>query len=171
MNESVEAMHLEFIRYNAWANRRLLAACEALTAEQLAAGGPGAYGTIARTLEHLVDTESFYTLLLSGQGVPAPFDWKASPPPTVAAIRAYYERVAQALLAAAAQVTPETVVHQRWQGGEASYKALALLIQAVNHGVEHRTNITTILSSLGVPTPEVDGWSYMWGNRERLGAE
>jgi len=169
MSETAEGMHLEFIRYNAWANRTLLAACEALTAAQLAAGGPGAYGPIACTLEHLVDSESFYTLLLSGQAVPAPFDWEAPPP--VAAIRAYYEQVAQALLAAAAQVTPETVVHQRWQGGEASYKALTLLIQVVNHGVEHRTNITTILTTLGVTPPEVDGWSYMWGNRERLGAE
>jgi uncharacterized damage-inducible protein DinB len=113
-------MHLEFIRYHLWANRRLLEACEALTPEQLAASGPGAYGTIGRTLEHLIDSEAFYTLLLTGQPVPPPFDWKAPPP--VAAIRAYYEQLAPVFLAAAEQVTPETLVHQRLPGGATTYK-------------------------------------------------
>src|SRR4051812_10992841 len=96
-----EPMHMEFIRYNAWANRGLLAACEPLTAEQLGAGGPGAYGTIGRTLEHLVDTESFYCGLLTGARPVPPFDWKAQPAPPVAAIRLYYEQVAQTVLAGA----------------------------------------------------------------------
>ncbi len=63
--------------------------------------------------------------------------------------------MAAALQATAEHVPPESVVHQR---------------QIVNHGVEHRTNITTILGALGVALPEVDGWSYMWANRDRLGA-
>jgi uncharacterized damage-inducible protein DinB len=73
-------MHLEFIGYNTWANRRLLEACEALSLEQLAASGPGANGTVARTLEHLVDSEAFYYLLLSGRPLPAPFRWDDQPP-------------------------------------------------------------------------------------------
>ncbi len=84
-----EPVYLEFIRYNTWANRRLLAACQVLSPEQMAAGGPGAYGTVARTLEHLVDSEAFYCSLLSGQPVPAPFRWDDQPP--IAAIWAYYE--------------------------------------------------------------------------------
>src|SRR5437868_5652683 len=117
-----EPAYLEFIRYNTWANQRLLAACAALPPENLSAGGPGAYGTVARTLEHLVDSEAHYCLLLSGQPVPAPFRWDDQPP--VTAIRAYYEQVATALQAAAGRVPPESVVHQRWQGGGASYQAL-----------------------------------------------
>ena len=41
-------------------------------------------------------------------------------------------------------------------------------IQVVLHGVEHRTNITTILSGLGVATPEIDAWGYMWAHREKF---
>jgi CheW-like domain/Histidine kinase-, DNA gyrase B-, and HSP90-like ATPase/DinB superfamily len=92
MREPNEPILLEFIRYNTWANARLLEACEGLLPEQLATGGPGAYDTVARTLEHLVDSESFYCLLLTGQSVPAPFRW--DDPPPVAAIRAYSEQVA-----------------------------------------------------------------------------
>jgi uncharacterized damage-inducible protein DinB len=168
MTEPNEPMHVEFIRYNTWANLRLMEACENLSPEQLAAGAPGTYGTIARTLEHLVDSEAFYYALLTGETLPPPFNWKENPP--VAEIRRYYGLVGQAMVGAAARVSLADVVHQKWEGGTASYKALALLIQVVNHGVEHRTNITTILTAHGAPAPELDGWSYMWANRDRLGA-
>ncbi len=41
-------------------------------------------------------------------------------------------------------------------------RPVLLFIQVINHGIEHRTNITTILSGLGLPAPEVDGWGYIW---------
>ena len=164
-----DAVLIEFIHYNNWANQALLRACEGLTPEQLSAGAPGTYGPLNRTLEHLVDSEAFYYRLLTGEPLTPPFEWEDGP--GVADIRAYDEQVGQALLRAAGQVSPDAVVHQRWQGGETSYKALALFIQIVNHGIEHRTNVTTILAALGLPAPEVDGWSYQWANRDRLGAD
>jgi uncharacterized damage-inducible protein DinB len=169
MSEPSDAPLVEFIRYNTWANLRLLEACETLSPEQLAASAPGTYGTIARTLEHLVDSEAFYYKLLTGQTLPPPFRWEDNP--AVPAIRAYYDQVGQAFIEAAARANPAGVLHQKWQGGSAAYKALALLIPIVNHGVEHRTNVTTILTGLGATPPELDGWSYMWANRDRLGAE
>ncbi len=98
MTDATEAMLVEFIRYNVWANQTLLAACEAPSPEQLASSEPGTYGTIARTLEHLADSEVFYCLLLTGQATPPPF--ARDDPPPVAAIRAYYDEVAQAVMAA-----------------------------------------------------------------------
>ena len=43
---------LEFIHYKNWANKQVLATCQALTAEQLNAGAPGAFPTVRDTLEH-----------------------------------------------------------------------------------------------------------------------
>ena len=34
------------------------------------------------------------------------------------------------------------------------------LIQAINHGTEHRSQIATILTQIGVEPPEMDGWTY-----------
>jgi uncharacterized damage-inducible protein DinB len=34
------------------------------------------------------------------------------------------------------------------------------LLQAVNHGTEHRSQIATVLTQLGVEPPEMDGWAY-----------
>ena len=167
MSDPADAMLVEFIRYNAWANLKLLEACEALSAEQLAAGAPGTYGTIYRTLEHLIDSEAYYYSLLTGQQAAPPFSWADKP--TVSQIRVYCAELGQAMIRAAGQVRPDDVVHEQTATGTGSYIALTLLIQTVNHGVEHRTNITTIISALGLAAPEVDGWSYMWANRDRLG--
>ena len=38
--------------------------------------------------------------------------------------------------------------------------ASLLLLQAVNHGTEHRSQVATILTQLGVVPPEMDGWTY-----------
>lgn len=162
-----DAMLVEFIRYDVWANQTLLKTCELLSPEQLVAGAPGTYGTIYRTLEHLVDSEAHYYSLLAGEPLPAPFKWADRPP--VADIRAYYGAVGEAVVQAAGRVRPDDVVHQHWQAGPVTYKALTVLIQIVNHGVEHRTNITTIISALGLPAPDLDGWSYLSANWDRLG--
>jgi uncharacterized damage-inducible protein DinB len=34
------------------------------------------------------------------------------------------------------------------------------LTHALEHGVEHRTEIKVALSQLGVATPDLDGWAY-----------
>jgi uncharacterized damage-inducible protein DinB len=169
MSDAPDSMLVEFIRYNTWANQRLLQACESLSAEQLAAGALGTYGTVERTLEHLVDSEAFYFSLLTGGKLRPPFSWDDRP--TVAQIRAYATVVGEAMIRAAGQVRPSDVLHEQPSIGTNSYKTITLLIQVVNHGVEHRTNITTILSALGLPAPAVDAWGYMQANRDRLGAE
>jgi len=59
-------------------------------------------------------------------------------------------------------------VHEEEDGNTLDYQARALFIQVINHGVEHRTNVTTILSGLGLPAPEVDGWGYLFSHPDRF---
>ncbi len=159
---------VEFIRYNNWANRLLLEAAQSLTIEQLNTGEPGAYGTIYETLRHIVHAEARYANRLQGH-VPEPaLDMEGSP--SLAEVAAYAEQVGRDLLAAAEAYTPDHVVRQSFQGQPIAYHALALMIQIVNHGVEHRTNVTTILSQLGVEPPDLTGWGYLWAHNDRLGA-
>ena len=35
-----------------------------------------------------------------------------------------------------------------------------IMLQAINHATEHREQVKSMLSSLGVTPPEIDGWSY-----------
>jgi uncharacterized damage-inducible protein DinB len=34
------------------------------------------------------------------------------------------------------------------------------MVQVINHATEHREQITSMLSALGVTPPNLDGWSY-----------
>ena len=35
-----------------------------------------------------------------------------------------------------------------------------VMIQAINHATEHREQIKSMLGSLGVTPPDIDGWDY-----------
>jgi uncharacterized damage-inducible protein DinB len=79
----------------------------------------------------------------------------------VAGLSAFASDVAPALLDAVQRIPPKHIVHEEEDGNTFDYQARGLFIQIINHGIEHRTNITTILSSLGLPAPQVDGWGYI----------
>lgn len=159
MENKPESMLVEFIRYNNWANAQVFAACLALSESQLAAKAPGAYGSIHATIGHIVSAEQDYIRRLVGSTPQPPFDWETEP--DVADIVAFSSLVADALLDAVQRVPPEHIVHEEWDGNTIEYKSSLLFLQIIDHGIEHRTNITTILSGLGLPELEVDGWGYL----------
>ncbi len=157
---------VEFIRDNNWANAQVIAACRRLTPEQLATAAPGAYGSIHATLGHLVTAEASYIRRLTGERLKPPFKWQDGP--SVEEIAAFAEQVAPALLDVVERISPTQMVHEEEEGNTVDYQARGLFLQIINHGIEHRTNITTIISSLGLEAPEVDGWAYIWAHPNRF---
>lgn len=157
----------EFIHYNNWANQQVLEACQALNEEQLAATMPGAYGTIRSTLEHIIRGEAFYLRILTGHRLRPSFQWEAGP--SLAEMKDYALLVGNALLEALNHIRPTDVVYEEDEGNKFHYQANVIFIQIINHGVEHRTNITTILSAGQHTTPNVDGWGYLSAHHDRFG--
>lgn len=167
MKSQAEPTLIELICYNNWANAQVLAACQRLTAEQLATTAPGAYGTIHQTLGHIIHAEADYIGRLTGNRPQPSFKWEEAP--SVAELAAFAVQVAQALLDAVQYVPPDHLVHEEEDGQTIDYLACALFIQIINHGIEHRTNITTILSgSLSLSELEVDGWGYLFSHPDRF---
>lgn len=169
MDALSESTLMEFILYNNWANQQVLETCQKLNEDQLAATMPGAYGTIRATLEHIIEGEAYYVALLTGHRPQPPFQWEARP--GLAEMRDYATQVGKALIEAINHVRPTDQVDEEEQGNKFHYQALAVFIQIINHGVEHRTNITTILSAGQHPTPGVDGWGYLSANPDRFDYE
>jgi uncharacterized damage-inducible protein DinB len=161
-----DAPVLEFMRYNTWANQQVLAACQALSEDQLAAAAPGAYGTIRATLQHIIRAESRYAFRFTGAYLEPPFKWDDSP--SLDALAAYHAQVSAALLDIARDIDGSHLVSAEWDGRPVRFQAMALFIQVINHGIEHRTNITTILSGLGLRAPDVAGWDYLFTHQERF---
>lgn len=156
----------EFIRYNNWANEQILEICAKLNDEQLNAPIPGGYGSIRDTLEHTIRAEAGYVMLLTGSRPQPAFKWEDKPGLTE--MTAYAKQVGEAVIEAVSRIAPTDMVQQEWQGKTLHYRAMAVLIQIVNHGVEHRTNITTALNQIGQSLPGVDGWGYLWANPEQF---
>lgn len=169
MEKLPEPVLAEFIRYNNWANQQVLETCRHLPEDQLAATMPGSYGTIRDTLEHIIRGEAFYVGLLTGQRPQPPFQWETKP--GLDEMREYAIQVGNALAEAVQRVRPTDMVHEEDQGHTFQYQALAIFIQVINHGVEHRTNITTILSAGEHKPPEVDGWGYLSAHPARFDYE
>ena len=158
----------EFLYYNRWANLKLIDALRDLAPKQLDASQPGSYGSIYDTLHHLIRAEAAYYRRLTGMRLDPPFSWDDRP--SIAEIRPYAEQVSSALLESAGELArPDLIITEEDEGGIYRYKALTLLIQIVNHGIEHRTNITTILAQQGLEAPDIAGWGYMESNLDRMG--
>jgi uncharacterized damage-inducible protein DinB len=166
MDAHSKSIFVEFILYNNWANQQVLEACQNLSEAQLATTIPGAYGSIHATLGHMVASEAYYLRLLTGSSPQPPFKWEDRP--GLAEITAYAAQVGKALVEMAERTLPTDAVVEEADGKQFHYLALAVFIQMINHGIEHRTNVTTMLNQGLLTPPEVDGWGYLEADPERF---
>lgn len=52
----------------------------------------------------------------------------------------------------------------RDDGSESGAPLGVRLAQALHHGTDHRSQICTMLTVLGVTPPEIDVWDYAWSD-------
>ena len=149
----------DFFKYNLWANLRLLDACEQLSDAQLDATTKGTYGSVRETLMHLFSSEEGYAQHFNFTGrSPIPRLEEGDPFPGFNELRRRAERSGKELIAIAEQGDLNHVLHL--DGGTYDAPVIVVLIQAINHGVDHRSQIATLLSQQDIEPPDLDGWSY-----------
>ena len=157
-------MHMltEFFKHNTMMNDRLLDVCAQLSDEQLASTVEGTYGTIGATLVHVAGGQASYAARFFGADRP---DGLAEDPfPGFDVLAAHLAKSNRLLERAATQADTDDeveVVGDNPEGTWRMHRSL-LLLQAINHGTEHRSQIATILTQLGVQAPEMDGWTYFF---------
>lgn len=152
---------LDPIRHNSWATGGLLAFCRDLDARQLAATAPGTYGSVLSTLQHFIGAEGRYLRTLSGFSP----DWPREPEDTedlMELTSMAEDRAALWEQVLADEVDPERFVSWTSTGTGARNQARVgvILAQTLNHGNEHRAQISTVLSNIGIEPPQLDGWHY-----------
>ncbi len=144
-----------------WATLRLIDACMALTAEQLATPVSGTFGSIIETLRHLVGADRSYLELLS-DGKVTEIDEDEERVLDPIALRLAMEANgpvwAQVLLG---DLDPDLDVVERGDDGSEFHAPLGIrLAQAIHHGTDHRSQVCTALTNLGITPPEIDAWDY-----------
>ncbi len=143
-------------RHHVWATIRLLDTCADLDQAQLATGVPGTYGSIINTLRHLVDGDVFYLNVLRG-GEPEPFDVAGSDIPTLRAVMESSDPVWQGIVAG--DLDPDSVVVEYEDSGYETHAPLGIrLAQALYHGTDHRSQVCTALTNLGIEPPAIEAW-------------
>ena len=148
----------ETFQHHVWATLRLIDACAALDDAQLSTTVPGTYGSILDTMRHLVGGDCGYLELLTDGGRPG----IAEESMDIRDLRPEMERNAGEWTRVLADDRDHGMVLTRHRDdGTHSHAPLGIrLAQAVHHGTDHRSQVCTALTTLGIEPPEIDVWAY-----------
>lgn len=58
------------------------------------------------------------------------------------------------------QLLAEVLAFEHPDKGTYEAPVIVVLIQAINHGIDHRSQMATLLSQQNIEPPDLDGWSY-----------
>jgi uncharacterized damage-inducible protein DinB len=146
------------VAHNVWATLRLIDTCLSLTPEQLNAPVPGTYGSVLETTRHVVGADTYYLSHLTGDPAreieSGQMDLRELRTAMEADERTWVELLADHL-------DPDAVVKDVDQGGYERDATMGIrLAQAVHHGTDHRSQICTALTMLGVEPPVIDVWEF-----------
>lgn len=153
MNENVLARIFE---HNNWANQKIVEACAALTDEQLDAPPQSATeGSIRSTLLHLVSSQYGYLRLIS---LPVE-ERRERVIVEFADIQKSIKESGEALLEFARDESklPQGRIQTR---DDYWVEPWVIMVQIINHATEHREQIKSMLTALGITPPEIDGWDH-----------
>jgi uncharacterized damage-inducible protein DinB len=144
--------------HHTWATLRLLDTCLALSPEQLEMGVPGTYGSIVETMRHLVGADASYLSVLTGGRVQEIEESGMD----LAELRAVMETNGAAWASLLEEdLDPVVVVARRRDDGTDSLAPLGVrLAQVLHHGTDHRSQVCTALTALGIDPPAIDVWDY-----------
>lgn len=149
----------DFFKQNLWANLRLLDECASLTDAQLDATLAGTYGSVRITLMHIFSGEESYVQHFTGRR-PEPALRTRNPFVGFDELRKRARLNGESLIALAGQWKEGDMLHIPDEGQIYDLPAIIVLIQAINHATDHRSQIATILSQQGIEFPELSGWMY-----------
>ncbi len=145
------------IAHHVWATERLIDVCAELTPEQLSTPAAGTYGPILDTFRHLVSTDCWYLTFFGDTPQRIEEENAATLDELRAAITANGAEW-RALLEE--DPDPERDIVENGDGWNFHSPVGFRLAQVLEHGTDHRSQICTALTSLGVEPPQIDLWAY-----------
>jgi uncharacterized damage-inducible protein DinB len=148
--------------HHVWATLVVLDLLAPLSDDQLATAVPGTYGTILDTARHLVGADRWYLETLTRGAVPGIDEDSMA----IAELRAAMEpdRAFWSDLIATDPDPEEMFTFVRDDGSRSHATWGVRLAQAIDHGTDHRSQLCTALTVLGIQPPEIDVWAWAYAN-------
>ena len=149
---------VNLFRHHRWANERMFEVCLPLIDDQLATEFTGTYGRLDETLLHLAGAEGGYLNTLIGWLPPEGYGLGAGVAfPGVPLLVERVRMTGDALVEVARELPADRTVVD---GDGDELPAWVVLLQAAYHATEHRQQVATMLTQLGIEPPEPDLWAF-----------
>jgi len=144
--------------HHVWATLTLMDVCLALDPGRLETAVPGTYGSILDTMRHTVGADASYLFVISGGHAPVIDEDHMD----LGELRAAMENHGAAWSAILADdPDTDTVLERHREDGSETHAPVSIrLAQALHHGTDHRSQICTALTTLGVEPPFIDVWDF-----------
>jgi uncharacterized damage-inducible protein DinB len=145
--------------HHVWATLRLVDACLALGPEQLGTAVPGTYGSILETIRHIIGSDAFDLFVASDKRTPMIDADRMGLPELQAAMESNgvgWARLLEEDLdsdAVIREVDPD-------DGYQRDAPMGMRLAGTLDHGTDHRSQICTALTALGVKTPAISVFDF-----------
>lgn len=139
-----------------------------LTDEQLDARLPACSGPVRELLVHLVGGQQTFALRTQGRQHEKELS-RASDWPGFDELLRLARQSSDELVAIAEALEVDADVGLPFAGKTYRFPRSFFLTHAVEHGVEHRTEVKVTLASIGIATPDLDAWQ--WAAAEGFGRE
>jgi uncharacterized damage-inducible protein DinB len=141
--------------HHVWATLRLVDTCLALSPQQLETDVPGTYGSILDTLRHLIGSDAWDLFVATGDRAwlidEGAMDLSELPAAMESHGPGWSRLVAQDL-------DPDALLDEvDDDDGYERHIAMGIqLAQVLHHGTDHRSQVCTALTALGVEPPRID---------------
>lgn len=147
---------VKLFEHNNWANEKIIQVCLPLTDEQLDAVPQSiTKGNIRETLTHLVMSQRGYLALLT-----LPVTERPTAPLSFAELQESLHTSGEGLVALASGIQKPFAETRLTTRDGYHTEPWVVMLQVINHATEHREQIKSMLSALGITPPDIDGWDY-----------
>ena len=144
--------------HHVWATLRLVDTCLPLSSEQLGTAVLGTYGSILETVRHLVGADASYLFAMTEGRTSLIDEDRMDLPELRAAMEGHGAAWSQLV---AQDLEPDAITVRRRDDGSETHAPMGIrLAQALHHGTDHRSQICTALTTLGVEPPAIDVWDF-----------
>lgn len=145
---------------NAWANHRLLSACEALTPAEFAAPRQSFFPSLRLTFNHILDVDLYYITALEGGDALARYDAPNSDHADARSMRLAQTTTDKRLIAFCERQTDASLaadcILPRPNRRPPPSKVASILEHLFQHDIHHRGQAHAMLSSTSIKPPQLD---------------
>ncbi|HET9201496.1 MAG TPA: DinB family protein [Dehalococcoidia bacterium] len=155
----MSAVLAEMFRHNTWATLELLNFCRQQEDSFLDGRAPAIFGSARDTMIHVVAAERRYASGFQSLQT-ADVNEMMGKDASFALLLASARETGDIFIKVAAEADQDWAIEREYAGEKHTLKGSTLLIQAIDHATEHRTQVRDILTEQGLQPPVVDGWTY-----------